>query len=932
MKKYVVLFLITILGLTSFINAEEVPMDAALRYGKLNNGMTYYIRHNEEPKDRASFYIAQNVGAILENDDQNGLAHFLEHMAFNGTKHFEGKGIFKFLEKHGVKFGANINAYTMRDETVYNMSNVPTTVDGLIDSCLLVLNDWSNYLLLTDEEIEAERGVIAEEWRTRRNSRFRISTKQNKAIYYGSKYAERDVIGDLNVIKTFKPETLRDFYHQWYRSDLQAIIVVGDIDVDAVEKSIKTLFSKIPAVENPVKKEIYQIPDNEEAIYTLATDKEATSYYTALMFKSNAVAPENKDKEYLQNSYIDILFSSMMRARFMERLQQENCPYTNASAQIMNLTETLDLSALFTSYKNGAWESSLNETVSMLDNVKKYGFTQGEFERTKKSFLANMENAYKKRDKTNHDQYAKECKNHFIDNTPIPGIKYEFELLKDLFSRLTLEDVKNASNHFLTDENMIIVVSGLEKEGVYYPTKDEVLTLVKKIKTTKQEAYVDTFKDKPLISEEPKSGAIIQRNSIVDNELKATELILSNGIRVLYHQTDIEKQSIRLSAKSWGGTTMLDESEIADSHVLNDFIGSYGLGEFSAIELKKKLTGKIVSTKVSLGAANEYLSASASPKDLETMFQLIYVRFTQPRFDEAAYNALHQRYQAYVDNISNDVKRAFNDSVLLTMANHHSREKLFTKELFSEVSFEGVNEIYKERFANPADFVFSIIGNFDQEILEEYLKKYIASLPTNESREDYKDNGVRKPKSDVTKHFLRELETAKSTVYVNLHKKTSYTEKNKMYAYVISQLLAKRYMKEIREKEGGTYGVSVKSNITKRPINEFQLKFQFDCDPDKVDKLKGIALNEIELLMNGKVIESELEEVKQNILKVKKEGIEKFNYWYRMLTVYATEGETGMNDYEYSRFINSIDSKSVAKQAKKFLKNSIKVEVVMSPK
>jgi len=934
MKKYVA-YLLLIIG--SFnLQAQEnetVPLDSAIRYGKLENGMTYYIRHNEEPKERASFYFAQNVGAILENDDQNGLAHFLEHMAFNGTEHFKGKAILKFLEKHGVTFGRNINAYTSQDETVYNLSDVPTTKEGLIDSCLLVLNDWSNYLLLSDEEIDNERGVISEEWRTRRNSQFRVRSKQNKALFFGSKYAKRDVIGDLDIIKNFDYNTLRDFYHKWYRTDLQAVIVVGDVDVDAVEKSIINIFSKIPAVENAEKREVFDIPDNNEPLYALASDKEASNYSTALYFKSNAIEAENKSElSYLEGLYVRQMFNMMLSGRLMERLRQENCPYMMSQAQLSNFIRTKDLAILVIVHKEGAWEAAVREAATIVEKVRDYGFTQTELDRTKIAINTRMENLYKMREKKSNDDFAKEYKTHYISNTPAPGIKYEYELVQDLSSRLTLEDFQELAQKFLTDENMVIVASGPEKEDAVFPTNEEVSKVINEVKNAELVAYADAFVDKPLIPNEPVAGTIVNRKEIQNNGFTAIELELSNGVRVLYKHSGIETETIYFNAHSWGGKSILRDDQLADAFVIRDFMGRYGLGDFSANELSKKLTGKIASVGFSIGELNEGLSGKASPKDLEAMFQLLYLHFTNPRFDEKAYKSVHSIVSATLENRKNDVKQAFNDSVALTMADNHPRIKLFNEDLLSKVSFDGIKDVYMDRFANAADFVFTFTGNFDQKTIEAHIVKYIASLPTTDLKEKYVDNGVRAPKESVNNHFLRELETAKSTVYVNFHNKYSNNQKNNIYAQVISKLLAKRYLEEIREKEGGTYGVSVAAMPKERPYNEFQLAFKFDCDPEKADKLKGIALDEIDQLINGKVIESDLEEVKQNLLKNQKENTEKLRYWQLKLYNYAVDGDTGMSDYEYIKFIHSINAKTLVKKAKKFLKNAIKVEVVMSAK
>ncbi len=932
MKKILGLVLLLFLGIgCSVSRPEKTPMDPAVRYGKLENGMTYYIRHNEEPKNRASFYIAQNVGAILENDKENGLAHFLEHMAFNGTKHFVGKGVFEFLERHGVSSGHNINAYTAQDETVYHLSNIPAVNEGLIDSCLLVLHDWSNYLLLTEEEIDAERGVITEEWRTRRTSQFRVNAKQNKALLAGSKYLERDVIGSLDVIQHHDYETLRGFYYKWYRTDLQAIVVVGDLDVDKIEAKIKALFSKIPAVKNPPKREYFGIPDHDEPNYALATDKESSSFAINILTKYDGVAKEDKDKGYMEGVYRTALFNQMLGGRIAERMQQPSPPFMGLQVQLGGFFADKNLAALVIAHKEGGWEEAVRGAASLVEKVRRYGFTQEELDRAKVSFLSKMEHAAKREGKKTHDAYAKECVAHYLKNNPMPGTEYLVGLAKDLMSHLELEEFQAMAQHLMDEKNMTIVVNGPEKEGVHYPTKEEILKVVNEVKSGKVEAYNYSFVDRPFIAIEPEAGKIIEREQIKVDDLEATELTLSNGIRVLYRHSDIDKATVLFNAHSWGGCSLLENNELINYAFFSSFIGSYGLGDFSASELQKKLTGKIAGCGFNIGALSETMYGSASPKDMETMFQLLYLYFTNPRFDLEQYKILYPRVSQFLENIGNDAERAFKDSVTLILSNRHPRVQPITKESINGVSFEGIKQIYLERYANPGDFVFSFSGNFEEDKLESLIEKYVASLPTSGVKENYRDNGLRFPKKDINNYFERELGTTKSKVYVALHNDNyKFCPENNIYASVISQLLSKRYHEEIREKEGGTYGVSVDVNYEKRPINQFNLSLIFECDPKNVDKLKGMALDEIERLINGKVVEKDLNEIKSNILKGYEEAITKLDYWHEKLTAYAIEGELGMNNKDYKNFIKSINAKEITAKAKEFLKDAVKAEVVMS--
>ncbi|MEN8120081.1 MAG: insulinase family protein [Bacteroidota bacterium] len=909
---------------------KQVPLDPAYRHGKLENGLTYYIRHNLEPKNRASFYMVQNVGAMLEDDDQNGLAHFLEHMAFNGTKNFQGKGILNYLEQYGVAFGKNINAYTGTDETVYNLSNIPTGKSEVLDSCLLILHDWSNYLLLTEEEIDAERGVITEEWRTRRNAQWRMRNIQKKALYADSKYAKRDVIGSLEIIKNHKYQTLKDFYHKWYRTDLQAVVIVGDIDVDKMEEKVKKLFSKIPAVKNPAVREYYDLPDNKGARYVLATDKEATGSDIHLQYKYNVVQPKDKDINYLKNLYVKNLFSAMMGNRINERLQKENPPFIVAQAYFSNIVRTKNAAGLYIAFKENEWKTALKEACWLVENVRDYGFTEGEIKRAKISLIRNVENQYNKKDKRNHDSHAMEIKNHYLINEPVAGIEYELGFVKKVIPNVTLAEVNAVSKRFFTDDNMLITVSGPEKEGAIFPTKDEVLRVINEVKSKKLEPYVDTFVEKALISKLPAAGKISKTEKIP--ELDAKQVTLSNGIKVFLKHSKLEKDKILLTSYSWGGISKLDNKNIPNSMVFGSFIPAYGLGEFTSVELGKLLTGKIVSVRPGLAELSESISGNSSQADVETMFQLVHLYFTNPRFDEQAYNALHTRYKAYVKNMKNDVNKAFRDSVFVTMANHHPRKRTFGEDVLNETSFNKIKEIYKERFQDAGDFFFVISGDFDEAKLNSLLEKYIASLPVSKLKETFEDNGVRPPNNELKNHFEKEMTTPKSTVYVNFNNKFDYSEKNGIYMSVIAKLLDKRYMEEIREKEGGTYGVRVNSFSFKRPYEGMQLVLQFDCEVGNEDKLKSIALVEIDKLMKGEVNETELDEIKKNILKEKTESIERLGYWHSRVLYYGKENKFLMIKEEYTKFIESIDSKIITKKANEFLKKAVKVEVVMTAK
>lgn len=908
---------------------KNVQLDPKIRYGKLDNGLTYYIMHNEEPKGRASFYIVQNVGAILENDDQNGLAHFLEHMAFNGTQNFPGKGILNYLEQYGVAFGRNINAYTNLDETVYNLSAIPTDKQQVLDSALLVLHDWSHYLLLEDKEIDAERGVITEEWRTRNGASFRMRDKIMKDLYINSQYGKRNIIGDMDIIKNFKYQTLRDYYHKWYRPDLQAIIIVGDVDVDRMEAQVKKVMGEIPMPENPAERIYYDLPDNKGALFSLVTDKEASSSYIHLQFKYDIVKPENKDINYLRNLYVEDLFSTIISNRINERLQKENPPFIFEAVFFSPVVRTKNAASIYIGYKEGEWATALREGCRIVERVRDYGFTEGELNRAKTQLIRKLEDQYKKQDKRNNDSYAMEIKDHYLVNSPVPGVNFEFEFVKKEIPKVKLEEVNALSKRFFTDDNVLITVSGPDKEGVSYPTKEDVLKIIDEVKNEKLEPYKDDFKEQALISKLAAAGKITAKQEIP--ELDAKMLTLSNGIKVFVKKTNLEKDKVMLTAYSWGGVSKVDDKDVPSAEMLGGFISNFGIGDFSAVDLRKLLTGKVVKLRPGLNDLSEEISGEASPADLETMFELTYLYFENPRFDEQSFNALKTRYLAFVQNMKNDVRMVFSDSITSIMSNHSPRVYSLGEKMIEALDFNTMKKIYQERFKNPGDFFFVISGNFDEAQLNTYIEKYIASLKASPENESYIDRGIRPPSNETAVYFKREMATPKASVFVAYAKDDKYSEKGDIYMDVISKLLSKRYIDEIREKEGGTYGVGVRASMEKRPYENARLRLMFDCDAEKMEKLKGIALNEISKLQKGEIDETDLKEAKQNLLKERGEKVQKLSFWHNRLIHYGTDNEFLMTDKEYKDFVNSIDAKTITKVAKKFFKKAIKIEIVMTP-
>ena len=692
---------------------EPLPTDPKVRFGKLDNGLTYYIRHNEDPKQRAEFYIVQKVGAILENDDQNGLAHFLEHMSFNGTQHFPDKGIVNFLEKHGVKFGENINAYTSLDETVYNLSNVPTINEGVIDSSLLVLHDWSHSLLLTDKEIDDERGVIREEWRTRASADRRMWTESNKVKFPGSQYAKRDIIGDTAVINNFKYQTLRDYYAKWYRPDLQAIIVVGDINVDNIEAKIKAAFADVPKPINPAERIIYKIDDNKEPIVAIVTDPEARMTRLELEYKKDVLPAEVK---LSANGYMMLiangLISNMMSERFDDITSQASAPFVQAYAYYGELVKSKDAFDLLAIPKEGKEKEGLSALMLEAEKVKRFGFTPSELERAKTNYLKNMEKLYNERDNQKNENYVREYQGNFLNAEPIPGIEAEYDLTKQILPALNVDIINQIAKSYVTDDNLLVTIMAPQKETVKLPSKEEVLTMVQDTKNAKLEAKKDESINKPLLEKAPVAGKVKKVTS--NTAMETTEMVLSNGVKVIFKPTKFKKDEILMSAYNDGGNSNVKNlAELPSALLASSIISNNGVGNFSQTELQKVLTGKIASVSPFISDYEEGMNGSSSVSDFETMLQLTYLYFTAPRKDDDAFGALVNMYKTSLANGMKNPSKAFSDSINKTISGHDPRTMLMTPELIDKVSQDKALEIYKQRFANPASFTFIFVGNID---------------------------------------------------------------------------------------------------------------------------------------------------------------------------------------------------------------------------
>ena len=910
---------------------EVLPMDPEVRYGRLDNGLTYYIRHNEQPKQRCEFHIAQAVGAILEEDHQNGLAHFLEHMAFNGTKHFEGKGIINYFESVGVNFGGNINAYTSIDETVYRLSDVPTYRAGIVDSALLVMLDWSCGLLLLPEEIDAERGVILEEWRTRRNASRRIWTQMQAKMYPGTQYAKRDVIGDTAVINNFDYQALRDYYHTWYGPDNQAIIVVGDIDVDTIEAKIKALWADVPRRANYGERPIYTVNHNDKPLVAIVTDPEAEGSRVTLEYKFDQLPEmmQGTAQEYILD-LVRGLACNMLDNRFTELALDPKASFTGAGCYYGEAAKKMDAFYGIIIPKEGHETDAYNDLLFQLEKMHRYGFTQSELERVKSEKLNSMEKYYNERNTRKNITLARECIRHFEDGESMPGAEWEYEFVKTVLPMIDLETVNNVAKA-LIHANPTVAISGPEKEGVNIPSEETILAALATQSELAIEAPAEETFDSELVKKAPRKGKI---KSIRYNEdIDATEWVLSNGIKVVFHPTQFKADEILMRAFSKGGLSQVKTADLPSAQVATYVVDYAGIGRFNYTQLEKALTGKTVSVNPEISENIEQMLGSSSVKDFETMLQLTYLYFTAPRRDEEAYQTLMGLLKNQLLNREKNPKVVFSDSVQMMSANHSERAMLFNMELLDKVNLDKALEVYKARFANPADFTFVFVGNIDPQDkkVQELVSLWLGGLKTQKNKhEDVIDHHVTVTPGLQKNYFSRSMET---TTASNRIQYTSYdmpfTMANDLNMEMIGRILSTRYLESIREREGGSYGVSTYGYMTGLPTPRAGLIMQFDTDPKKQARLMEIIHEEVNTIIENGPLATDLQKEKESMLKDYQEDLEKNTYWRQALYRYYMYNENNIRDYRPA--VEAITAETVQATLKELVKAGNMFEVVMFP-
>ncbi|AUP77925.1 M16 family metallopeptidase [Flavivirga eckloniae] len=907
--------------------STTIPLPEDVKMGKLDNGLTYYILQNDEPKDRVSFYFAQNVGAILEEDDEDGLAHFLEHMAFNGSKNFPKKALVNFLEENGLVFGRDFNAYTGHDETVYNIDNVPAK-DDLIDKCLLILHDWSGSLSLKDKEIDNERGVIAEEWRQSRSGRRRIYKKVQPVLFNDSQYGKRDIIGNLDFINSFPYQSLHNYYKKWYRPDLQAVIVVGNIDVANIEQKIKTVFGAIKMPENAKKRPYYSVPDFKETQYILTKDPEVTVASIDWTFKQEL--SKVRDESSMRKDLVQTITASMLSDRLQEKTQDPNSTAHYMAMSYEPLALDKGSCSITIAAKDGKIREAFQEFYEELVRAQNFGFTTSEFERIKKIILNEYQAAVKQeKDKTN-DGLAGELSMHFLQAQPVMKAKKSLEIVKKQLAGITQEEVSALLQQLKNTDNSIFSVTGPNDSSISYPTKEELLGFIANVNNLKIENYQDDTNNSPLISETLETKPVLKKYTIKGIE-KAQGFILANGIDMVLYPSKESEDEISMEAVSFGGRSKVETDDLYSASQAISLVENSGLGDFTQTQLSKKRAGSRILLRPDMSEFTESIFGITTRKDLETLLQLTYLYFENPRFDKALFESQKSSIKEAIQKRYKQPRNVFMDSIRRAITNKNKRSLPLTLENLDKLTFEKARNIYKQRFADAGDFTFVISGNFDVEKVLPLFQKYLGNLKTDNTKEKWIDHNLKPKDGETLISFNQKMETPKTTVFYQLSGDILYSERNKILYNIITGTLDRRYTQTIREAEGGSYGVNVSGGLSRIPNDKFKINIEFDCNPDKAEKLLTIVPEEINVIAEKGPSALNLKKAKETLIKGRTEAVKIDYFWSEQILQYKLHGSNYLSLKEYKKLVETITEEDVKNFAKQLLNNSDVVEVVMNP-
>lgn len=908
---------------------QEIPKDPNTIYGVLDNGMTYYIRHNETPKNRAELTVITRAGSIQEDEDQRGLAHFCEHMAFNGTKNFPKHELVNFLERTGMKFGAEVNAYTIFDETVYGIT-VPLDSAEFLDKGLLVLHDWASAVTFENEEIDAERGIIHEEWRMHQGAQFRMQDQLFKAIFRDSKYADRSTIGLMSVVDSCEYDALKRFYRDWYTPNRQAVVIVGDFDAKEMEAKVKALFGKIPKAENPREYIQEPIPGNKEPIVAIMSDKENPSTAVQIFIKHDKFY--QKTIGDYRKSIAHDLYNEMINKRLQEMTLSENPPFLYGYAGYGDFIGPKDVYVSIAATKEDGIENGTKTILRENFRVKQHGFTATELAREKKSMMKKVEKMYNDRDKQKSQNFIEEYKGNFLlSQTPFPGIENEYKYYQEFLEGITLEEVNALANEWITDENMVVLVVSPEKEGLKLPTEAEILAIISEVKNEKLEPYVDKVSTRPLFEDDKLITSVgkVEKKAKI-KEFEAIEWTLSNGVKVVLKPTDYKDDEVLMNGFSYGGYSLYGQEDDISSKIANDIITESGLNGFDKNEMEKLLSDKTVNVAPYINELSEGFSGSSSKNDFETMLQLVHLYFTKARYDETAYKSYMSRMKSNFENQKLSPENIFRDSIRAVLSSHNLRSRPMSAELLDEADYKRVHKIYRERFEDPASFTFFFVGNIDLKIAKPLIEKYLGSLSNINNNEKYKDLNINYPKGKFDVDVKKGSEP-KSIVLMQFNEDFDYTLNNRVALKALGKILSIRLIEEIRENNSMVYSIGAYPSYEKLPTPTANVSVYFPCSPDNIEAATDGTLKIFREIAENGPSEVNLNKAKQQLLKERETNMRENNYWLNSMKSFV------FNQISYTEFvneekaINALTIDDIKTIAKKHLSESNYVRISLKP-
>lgn len=902
-----------------------MPLDPKIIRGQLDNGLRYWIRENEYPAGRAEIRLLVKVGSVQEDDDQRGLAHFVEHMAFNGTENFPKLELIDALESFGMRFGADINASTSFDETVYFL-RIPTDRQEIVDTAFQILEDWAGGVTMEDEEIERERGVVIEEWRLGLGAGSRLRDRQFPTLFQGSRYAERLPIGTLEVLQNFEPEAARRFYRDWYRPELMAVVAVGDFDRDAIEQQIVERFSDLENPPDAPERVYYEAPEHDETLFAIDSDPEAT-VSTVSVYHKLPLRPQGTHASYRQ-SIVEGLYNSMLNRRFAELSQQPNPPFLGAQAQQTIFIPTSEVWFLGAAAPDGRLPSALEALFGEVERVRRYGFTETELEREKAQLMRAFERIFAERDVQDSGNFAEEFTRAFLEDESTPGIEYEWELYQRFLPEITLEEVNAAADAWLIDDNRVVLVAAPEKEGLDLPSRRELLTAMDVRNDDWIRPYRDTVTDEPLLRVDPEPGELVEERTIP--EIGVTEWKLSNGVTVVVKPTDFRAEQVLMRAYSPGGTSLAPDENLVAAQSATQVISASGFGTFSARALTNALADKVASVNPVMGPHEEGMVGNASPRDFETLLQLVYLTFTEPRADEAVFNLIRQQMRASLANRDVSPEVAWQEAIQQILAQNHPRRRPISIDLLDEMNLEASYDFYTDRFADASDFLFVFVGNVDPEAIRPLVVKYLGALPDIEREESWRDEGVDPPTGVIERDVLRGLEPKSLTAIVFAGEREISSEESRALG-ALGDVLQTRLRESLREDLSGTYGAQVSASSSRIPDEEYSIAISFGSDPERVDELTLQVFAEIRRLAEEPPTAAEVDSVKEQMRRQHELNLRENGYWLSRLVDAYRDGEDPTEILSFDERLAQITPEAIQAAARSFFDFDNYVKVSLRP-